>query len=310
MSSENSDRSVIYMGTPEFAVAPLKALIEANISVVAVVTVANKPAGRGRKINESAVKKAADDFGIPVLQPTSLKDAAFVAELAAFNADLFIVVAFRMLPEVVWNMPPLGTFNLHGSLLPAYRGAAPINWAIINGETKTGVTTFFLDKDIDTGSIIQQSEIHIEDKWTAGELHDVMMPVGADLVVDTVRSIFKGLCTIQSQSNELATHAPKLNKENCRLDFTKSPRQILSQIKGLSPFPGAYYGDYKFMNAGLCGDEISSVDPVLFRLKGGLFLKYSKGIIEITSIKAAGKRQMSGKDFANGMQIDELPLNL
>ena len=144
------------MGTPEFAVAPLKALIQANISVVAVVTVADKPAGRGRKLNESAVKKAANDFGIPVLQPTSLKSPVFLTELASFNADLFVVVAFRMLPEVVWNMHPLGTFNLHGSLLPAYRGAAPINWAIINGDTKTGVTTFFLDKDIDTGSIIQQ----------------------------------------------------------------------------------------------------------------------------------------------------------
>ena len=308
MSSEKLGKSVIYMGTPEFAVAPLKALIQANIPVVAVVTVADKPAGRGRKLNESAVKKAANDFGIPVLQPTSLKDAAFLTELAAFNADLFVVVAFRMLPEVVWNMPPLGTFNLHGSLLPAYRGAAPINWAIINGDTKTGVTTFFLDKDIDTGSMIQQSEIHIKDEWTAGELHDAMMPIGADLVVDTVHSIFKEQCTLQPQKSELATHAPKLNKENCRVDFTKSPIQIISQIKGLSPFPGAYFGDYKFINAAECTSDASSINPVLLRLKGGLFLRYSKGTIEITSIKAAGKRQMSGKDFANGMQKDELPL--
>ncbi|CAI8164936.1 MAG: Methionyl-tRNA formyltransferase [Flavobacteriales bacterium UBA4585] len=308
MSSEDLGKSVIYMGTPEFAVAPLKALIQADISVVAVVTVADKPAGRGRKLHESAVKKAANDFGIPVLQPTSLKDAAFLAELASFNADLFVVVAFRMLPEVVWNMPPLGTFNLHGSLLPAYRGAAPINWAIINGDTKTGVTTFFLDKDIDTGSIIQQSEISISENWTAGELHDAMMPLGADLVVNTVHSIFKGHCTLQLQNSELATHAPKLNKENCRLDFAKSPNQIISQIRGLSPFPGAYFGDYKFMNAEICAAETTSSNPILFRLKGGLFLKYSKGTIEITSIKAAGKRQMSGKDFANGMQMDELLL--
>lgn len=308
MSSEDLGKSVIYMGTPEFAVAPLKALIQADISVVAVVTVADKPAGRGRKLHESAVKKAANDFGIPVLQPTSLKDAAFLAELASFNADLFVVVAFRMLPEVVWNMPPLGTFNLHGSLLPAYRGAAPINWAIINGDTKTGVTTFFLDKDIDTGSIIQQSEISISENWTAGELHDAMMPLGADLVVNTVHSIFKGHCKLQLQNSELATHAPKLNKENCRLDFAKSPNQIISQIRGLSPFPGAYFGDYKFMNAEICAAETTSSNPILFRLKGGLFLKYSKGTIEITSIKAAGKRQMSGKDFANGMQMDELLL--
>ena len=308
MSSEDLGKSVIYMGTPEFAVAPLKALIQADISVVAVVTVADKPAGRGRKLHESAVKKAANDFGIPVLQPTSLKDAAFLAELASFNAHLFVVVAFRMLPEVVWNMPPLGTFNLHGSLLPAYRGAAPINWAIINGDTKTGVTTFFLDKDIDTGSIIQQSEISISENWTAGGLHDAMMPLGADLVVNTVHSIFKGHCTLQLQNSELATHAPKLNKENCRLDFAKSPNQIISQIRGLSPFPGAYFGDYKFMNAEICAAETTSSNPILFRLKGGLFLKYSKGTIEITSIKAAGKRQMSGKDFANGMQMDELLL--
>lgn len=308
MSSEDLGKSVIYMGTPEFAVAPLKALIQADISVVAVVTVADKPAGRGRKLHESAVKKAANDFGIPVLQPTSLKDAAFLAELASFNADLFVVVAFRMLPEVVWNMPPLGTFNLHGSLLPAYRGAAPINWAIINGDTKTGVTTFFLDKDIDTGSIIQQSEISISENWTAGELHDAMIPLGADLVVNTVHSIFKGHCKLQLQNSELATHAPKLNKENCRLDFAKSPNQIISQIRGLSPFPGAYFGDYKFMNAEICAAETTSSNPILFRLKGGLFLKYSKGTIEITSIKAAGKRQMSGKDFANGMQMDELLL--
>ena len=309
MSSENLGKSVIYMGTPEFAVAPLKALIQANVSVVAVVTVADKPVGRGRKLHESAVKKAAVEFGIPVLQPTSFKDATFLAELAAFNADLFVVVAFRMLPEVVWNMPPLGTFNLHGSLLPAYRGAAPINWAIINGDTKSGVTTFFLDKDIDTGSIIKQSEIHINDEWTAGELHDAMMPLGANLVLDTVHSVFKGQCTLQPQSSELATHAPKLNKENCRLDFTKSPNQIISQIRGLSPFPGAYFGDYKFINAALCTAVTTSSNPILFRLKGGLFLKYSKGTIEITSIKAAGKRQMSGKDFANGMKTDELRLN-
>ena len=162
MSSEILGKSIVYMGTPEFAVAPLKALIEANITVAAVVTVADKPAGRGRKLNESAVKKAALAHDIPVLQPVSLKDESFLNELAAIKADLFVVVAFRMLPEAVWNMPPLGTFNLHGSLLPVYRGAAPINWAIINGESKTGVTTFFLDKNIDTGSIIYQSELGIQ----------------------------------------------------------------------------------------------------------------------------------------------------
>ena len=308
MSLENSGKSVIYMGTPEFAVAPLKALIQANIAVVAVVTVADKPAGRGRKLNESAVKKAANDFGIPVLQPLSLKDASFLDDLASFNADLFVVVAFRMLPEVVWKMPPLGTFNLHGSLLPAYRGAAPINWAIINGESKSGVTTFFLDEKIDTGLIIQQVELNIQKEWTAGELHDAMMPLGASLVVDTVDSIFNGGSTVQPQKGELATHAPKLNKENCELDFTKYPTELVQQIKGLSPFPGAYLGAFKFINASLATIEERSTMPVLFRLKGGLFLKYSKGTIEITSIKPNGKRLMTGKDFANGMKMDELAL--
>ena len=299
---------IVFFGTPDFAVASLNALVENSYDVVGVITAPDKPAGRGHKLQPSAVKSYALEQRLNVLQPTNLKAEDFITELESLRADIQIVVAFRMLPEIVWNMPKLGTFNVHGSLLPDYRGAAPINWAIINGETKTGVTTFFLDKDIDTGSIIRQSDIHIEDKWTAGELHDAMMPLGADLVVDTVHSIFKGQCTLQSQSSELATHAPKLNRENCRLDFTKSPSQVISQIKGLSPFPGAYFGDYKFINAAVCAAEISSINPVLFRLKGGLFLKYSKGNIEITSIKAAGKRQMSGKDFANGMQIDELPL--
>ncbi len=308
MSLENSGKSVIYMGTPEFAVAPLKALIQANIAVVAVVTVADKPAGRGRKLNESAVKKAANDFGIPVLQPVSLKDASFLDDLASFNADLFVVVAFRMLPEVVWKMPPLGTFNLHGSLLPAYRGAAPINWAIINGESKSGVTTFFLDEKIDTGLIIQQAELNIQKEWTAGELHDAMMPIGATLVVDTVHAIFNGESAVQPQNGKLATHAPKLNKENCELDFTKYPTELVQQIKGLSPFPGAYFGAFKFINASLATIEERSTMPVLFRLKGGLFLKYSKGTIEITSIKPNGKRLMTGKDFANGMKMDELAL--
>ena len=309
MNSEDLFKKVIYMGTPEFAVAPLDALIEAKISVVAVVTVADKPAGRGRKLNESAVKQAALHHGIPVLQPESLKDPSFLAELASFNADLFVVVAFRMLPEAVWSIPSLGTFNLHGSLLPAYRGAAPINWAIINGETLTGVTTFFLDKNIDTGSIIQQSQLDIRNEWTAGDLHDAMMPIGAQLVVETAQAIFKDNHTLQVQQSDLATHAPKLNKDNCRLDFNKSPSQLVQQIKGLSPFPGAYYGEFKFINAALTEQKGTSTIATLVRLKGGLFLKYSKGTIEITMIKPYGKRQMSGRDFANGLQTDEITLN-
>jgi methionyl-tRNA formyltransferase len=298
------------MGTPHFAVPPLEALIAEGINVVAVVTVADKPSGRGQKLQESPVKQKALEFNIPILQPLSLKDDGFIEALRSYEADLFIVVAFRMLPKRVWSMPPLGTFNLHGSLLPAYRGAAPINWAVINGESKTGLTTFLLDEEIDTGKILMQEEMKIPADWTAGELHDSLMPMGARMVVETTKQIACGNISPKDQPEELATHAPKLTKENCLLDLTKDPQALVQQIKGLSPFPGAYLSDYKFLNASsIASTDLSASKAKLMVFEKKLLLIYSKGAIEITEIKAAGKRNMSGKDFINGMKTLEIQLN-
>ncbi|MDO4844912.1 MAG: methionyl-tRNA formyltransferase, partial [Bacteroidales bacterium] len=213
---------IVYMGTPEFAVAPLKALLEQKYNIVGVVTVADKPSGRGQKVNESAVKKFAVEQGIPVLQPVKLKDPEFLNQLKALKADLFIVVAFRMLPEEVWGMPKLGTFNLHAALLPQYRGAAPINWAVINGETRTGATTFMIDKDIDTGGIILRQGINIADTDTAGDVHDKLMAIGADLVVQTTQGIIERNVDTRVQrsfiqGSEVLKPAPKLSRELCHI---------------------------------------------------------------------------------------------
>ena len=236
---------IVYMGTPEFAVAPLKALLDAKYNVVGVVTVADKPSGRGLKVNESAVKKFAVENNIPVLQPVKLKDPEFLKQLADFKADLFVVVAFRMLPEEVWAMPKLGTFNLHAALLPQYRGAAPINWAVINGEKMSGVTTFMIDKDIDTGGIMLRQECRIAETDTAGDLHDKLMPIGADLVVQTVEGIIeKNIETrVQRsfiQGSEVLKSAPKLTRELCHIDWNDSTRSIYNLIRGLSPYPAAF----------------------------------------------------------------------
>ncbi len=236
---------IVYMGTPEFAVAPLKALIDAKYKVVGVVTVADKPSGRGLKVNESAVKKYAVEQGIPVLQPVKLKDPEFLKQLKSLNADLFVVVAFRMLPEEVWSMPKLGTFNLHAALLPQYRGAAPINWAVINGERMTGVTTFMIDKDIDTGGIMLRQECRITPEDTAGTLHDKLMPIGAELVLQTVQGIIeKNIETrVQRsfiQGSEVLKPAPKLTRELCHIDWNNSTKNTYNLIRGLSPYPTAF----------------------------------------------------------------------
>ena len=236
---------IVFMGTPEFAVAPLDALRKRGYKVVGVVTVADKPSGRGLKVNESAVKKYAVENGIPVLQPVKLKDPEFLSQLAAFKADVFVVVAFRMLPEEVWQMPRLGTFNLHASLLPQYRGAAPINWALINGEKMTGVTTFMLDKNIDTGGIILRQECRIEDTDDAGTLHDKLMALGSDLVCDTVELIIQRNVELRVQrsfvqGSEVLRPAPKLTRENTRIDWSRTSTEIWNLIRGLSPYPTAY----------------------------------------------------------------------
>lgn len=307
MSSTDKPR-IVYMGTPEFAVPPLQALIDAGYEIPAVITVADKPAGRGRRIRESAVKECALRNGLKVLQPTNLKDEGFVNELRSLNADLFIVVAFRMLPEVVWAMPPMGTFNLHGSLLPKYRGAAPIHWAIINGDQKSGLTTFLLDKKIDTGGTLLQVEHSIAPGMTTGQLHDELKALGPDLVLRTVDGLAFGTLTPVAQDDHLATHAPKLNKENSRLEFSKTPPALVQQILGLNPFPGAYYGDFKFMKAQLSERQCVSSSPVLVVSEKKLYLDYALGSIEITEIKPNGKKNMDAKSFINGLKVAILPL--
>ncbi|MBR4133935.1 MAG: methionyl-tRNA formyltransferase, partial [Bacteroidales bacterium] len=236
---------IVYMGTPEFAVAPLKALIDKGYEIAGVVTVADKPSGRGLKVNESAVKKFAVEHGIPVLQPVKLKDPEFLEALRAWKADIFVVVAFRMLPEEVWTMPKLGTFNLHAALLPQYRGAAPINWAVINGEKVTGVTTFMIDHDIDTGGIILREECRIKDTDTAGDVHDRLMEMGASLVEETVEAIIQGNAELRVQRSfiqgaEVLKPAPKLTRELCHIDWNDTTEHIYNLIRGLSPYPAAF----------------------------------------------------------------------
>ena len=234
------DLRIVFMGTPEFAVTILKKLVEDNFNIVGVVTASDKKAGRGRKINESAIKKYAVENKLKLLQPKNLKSEEFLSNLKALKANLQIVVAFRMLPKVVWKMPAYGTFNLHASLLPDYRGAAPIHWAIINGEEKTGVTTFFIDEKIDTGNIILQKEITIHDDEIVGELHDRLMNLGANLVSDTVLSIKSNSVTTQKQKKDSQKIAPKLFPENCKIDWNNSIDKIYNHIRGLNPFPGAW----------------------------------------------------------------------
>jgi len=240
-----ADKSIIFMGTPDFAVASLEALLKAGINVKAVVTATDKPAGRGHKLQFSAVKKCAIENNLPVLQPEKFKNEDFLNELASFKADLFVVVAFRMLPKVVWDMPEMGTINLHASLLPQYRGAAPINWAVINGDKETGATTFFIEEEIDTGKIIDNTKISISDDENAGSVHDRLMMAGSVLLVDTVKSIFEGKAGATAQNvlveNETDLKpAPKIFKPDCAIDWNNEVYSIYNKIRGLSPYPAAY----------------------------------------------------------------------
>ena len=297
------------MGTPDFAVASLDALVQAKFDVVAVVTAPDKPAGRGQKINESAVKKYAVEKSIPVLQPEKLKNPEFLAALKSYQADLQVVVAFRMLPEVVWNMPPKGTINLHGSLLPQYRGAAPINHAIINGEKESGVTTFFLTHEIDTGDIILSDRTPIGDDETAGELHDKLMVIGANLLVKTVTAISNGDFTEQPQpqSDELK-HAPKIFKEDCKIDWNNSSAMIHNLIRGLSPYPTAFTllndKTLKIFKA-----EPEEKEPGIaaggFLTDGKTYLKFATkdGFIKLLDIQFEGKKRMLIEDFLRGMRL-------
>ncbi|ATP55064.1 methionyl-tRNA formyltransferase [Pedobacter ginsengisoli] len=300
---------IVFMGTPDFAVASLNALVEAGFDVVGVVTAADKPAGRGQKLNESAVKQYAVSKGIKVLQPLKLKDPLFIEELKALNADLQVVVAFRMLPEMVWDMPAKGTINLHASLLPQYRGAAPINHAIINGEKESGVTTFFLKHEIDTGDVIFSESVPIADDETAGDLHDKLMNVGAGLLVKTVKSIEDGNYTEQPQpqSTELK-HAPKIFKEHCLIDWNQPVHKIYNQIRGLSPYPTAFTKlndkTLKVFKAELEEKE-PGISPGSFLSDGKTYLKFATrdGFIKLTDLQYEGKKRMQIDEFLRGMRL-------
>ena len=305
---------IVYMGTPEFAVAPLDAIIKAGYEVAAVVTVPDKPSGRGLSVNESAVKKYAVEHGLPVLQPEKLKDPDFLSALASYKANLFVVVAFRMLPEAVWSMPALGTFNLHASLLPQYRGAAPINWAIINGENFTGVTTFMIDKEIDTGKIIFQESCSIDEFEDAGSLHDKLMKMGSALVVKTVDAIEDR--RVKPYEQEISTlrairPAPKITKETCRIDWTASAYDVNNLIRGLSPYPAAFTlieKDDKELSAKIfeayvvrCESD-SPAGTVSSDGKTYIEVKCGKNALRIVSLQLAGKKRMDVKAFLLGFR--------
>lgn len=308
------------MGTPDFAVLPLKKIIEAGYEVVGVVTNPDKPAGRGQKLQESAVKKYARENGLKILQPEKFRNERFLQELAGLKADLQLVVAFKMLPEVVWNMPPLGTVNLHASLLPDYRGAAPINWAIINGEKETGVTTFLLKHEIDSGNIVYQQKVRISETMTAGELHDELMEVGAELLLKTVDALESGKASFIEQTQLLEGRepigAPKIFKEDMKIDWTQDVHSVYNRIRGLSPFPTAW--------TELIHNETEAVLPVkIFKTEKivqehphptGTIVSDGKktfdvyvknGLIRVTELQLSGKKRMGVEEFLRGFRLEE-----
>lgn len=308
------------MGTPDFAVLPLKKIVEAGYEVVGVVTNPDKPAGRGQKLQESAVKKYARENGLKILQPEKFRNERFLQELAGLKADLQLVVAFKMLPEVVWNMPPLGTVNLHASLLPDYRGAAPINWAIINGEKETGVTTFLLKHEIDSGNIVYQQKVWISETMTAGELHDELMEVGAELLLKTVDALESGKASFIEQTQLLEGRepigAPKIFKEDMKIDWTQDVHSVYNRIRGLSPFPTAW--------TELIHNETEAVLPVkIFKTEKivqehphptGTIVSDGKktfdvyvknGLIRVTELQLSGKKRMGVEEFLRGFRLEE-----
>lgn len=325
MAADKKSLRIVYMGTPDFAVAGLEALLKKEYKVVGVVTAPDRPAGRGRKLQASAVKQCAEKHGIPVLQPEKLRSEEFLAALSALRANLQVVVAFRMLPKLVWDMPKLGTFNLHASLLPQYRGAAPINWALINGETETGVSTFFIDEKIDTGALLLQSKCPIDPEDNAGTLHDKLMTLGAELIVETVALIASGKANPQAQpqSGELK-EAPKIHKETCRIDWNQSKKQIHNFVRGLSPYPGAWTsiisGDQELSPCKVLGlelaEELSPEKEALLNKELGttdkgialvhhkreIWAKHSDGWLRLTELQIPGKRKMKVEDLLNGWQ--------
>lgn len=303
---------IIYMGTPDFAVESLRALVEGGYNVVAVVTMPDKPAGRGHQLQYSAVKQYALSVGLPLLQPQRLKDESFLEELRSYQADLQIVVAFRMLPEVVWDMPRLGTFNLHASLLPQYRGAAPINWAVMNGDSETGATTFMLQHEIDTGNIILQERISIADDENVGSVHDRLMTMGAGLVTRTVDAIIDAenqgvaISTIPQDESIVLRPAPKIFKDTCAIDFSRTAEQIRNHVRGLSPYPAAWINEMPASHP--LADVLKGVKVYKVALtqhaeqKGHIIVPCADGYIDILELQLPGKKRMDAAALLNGLK--------
>ena len=308
------DLRIVFMGTPEFAVATLDELIKAKFNIVGVITAPDKPAGRGRKLNESPVNQYSVKHNLNILQPTNLKNEDFLSELKSLNANLQIVVAFRMLPKIVWQMPKFGTFNLHASLLPNYRGAAPINWAIINGEKKTGVSTFFIDEKIDTGNIILQEKIEIGTHEILGELYEKLMTIGSHLVVKTVKLIEKGNVKTIKQPEIEEKPAPKIFTETCKINWNKKTTSIYNLIRGLNPYPAAW--STLINNEDKIKVKLFDCKPIIEKhtLKPGTVVTSKNeikvatidGYIFIESLQLSGKRKMNTKDLLNGFKFDAL----
>ena len=304
---------IVFFGTPDFAVESVRALVDSGSDVVAIVTAPDKPSGRGHKMQSPPMKVFADERGIPCLQPPNLKAPEFIAELKAFKADLQIVVAFRMLPEMVWNMPELGTYNVHASLLPDYRGAAPINWAIINGEKKTGVTTFKLKHEIDTGNILLQKEVEISDDDNVGTLHDKLMLAGAQVLVESVEAIGNG--SIELKPQQLTTepkHAPKIFKPTCQINWNQPAQKVRDFIRGMSPFPTAYTSirlpdgteeNWKVYSANL-SDDVAKTSGTIKKLDDSICISCSDKWLEIKVLQSPGKRKMDSDEFLRGLRFD------
>ncbi|MBR5842957.1 MAG: methionyl-tRNA formyltransferase [Bacteroidaceae bacterium] len=308
---------IVYMGTPDFAVETLRLLVENKYNVVAVVTMPDKPAGRGHKIQFSSVKQYALSVGLPILQPVNLKDEAFIEELRSYQAHLQIVVAFRMLPQIVWDMPPMGTFNLHASLLPQYRGAAPLNWAIMNGDKETGITTFFLTHEIDTGRVIQRRSIEIADTDNVGIIHDRLMMMGAEMVCETVDNIIadKVVAIPQEElmTDEPLRPAPKIFKDTCHLDFTRSVEQLYNQVRGLSPYPAAWcefvspegeaIGVKIFEAARHTCNHNLTPGTVVTDGKKNIEIACEGGYLQLLSLQLAGKKRLSAEELLRGFRL-------
>ena len=318
---EKNELRIVFLGTPDFAVESLRRIVDGGYNVVGVVTMPDKPAGRGKHLQQSAVKQFAVSRGLKVMQPERLKDDAFVEELRSLQADLFIVIAFRMLPEIVWSMPRLGTFNLHASLLPRYRGAAPINRAVMNGDAETGVTTFFLKHEIDTGDIIAQERIAIGPDEDAGSVHDCLMELGATLTIDTIEHILAGdlkpIPQDELLKGEEPTPAPKIFKDTCRIDWNSPARDIHNHVRGLAPYPAAWstliagdtpQGSLKVFATRVLDEKSTSAPGTLTVTDGRLIADTATERIELLSVQAPGKKRMPTADFLRGCRLEQMRL--